>query len=268
MAERLIDELIAIVGDFNDTPDSDPLAPLLKQTDLKDVFEHPDFDDGARQVGQLRLAHHRRGQHVTARQPALEGRSHSQAADARVTIADQARSQKLVRSPRADDVLRELIGTADSPRAILFAMLLENVANEPEEVLRHGLVADALRAGYFTSPTFDTAALDVLIAQMVLEPRRCGYAEQLRPGRVGEEAHVVQAYPTPGARRHFPTTTRASPGGSGARRPRARPCGAPWRCGGRRGRRTTRRWGRRRPPARRGARSGRPPTRTTPSRRR
>lgn len=40
------DELIAIVGDFNDTPDSDPLAPLLKQTDLKDVFEHPDFDDG------------------------------------------------------------------------------------------------------------------------------------------------------------------------------------------------------------------------------
>ena len=40
------DDLIAIVGDFNDTPDSDPLAPLLKQTDLQDVFEHPDFDDG------------------------------------------------------------------------------------------------------------------------------------------------------------------------------------------------------------------------------
>ena len=38
--------LIAIVGDFNDTPDSDPLAPLLKQTDLKDVFEHPAFDRG------------------------------------------------------------------------------------------------------------------------------------------------------------------------------------------------------------------------------
>jgi endonuclease/exonuclease/phosphatase family metal-dependent hydrolase len=35
------DELVAIVGDFNDTPDSDPLAPLLKHTDLKDVFEHP-----------------------------------------------------------------------------------------------------------------------------------------------------------------------------------------------------------------------------------
>lgn len=93
----------------------------------------------------------------------------AQAADARVTIADQARSQKLVRSPRADDVLRELIGTADSPRAILFAMLLENVANEPEEVLRHGLVADALRAGYFTSPTFDTDALDVLIAHPPVE---------------------------------------------------------------------------------------------------
>ena len=40
------DDLIAIVGDLNDTPDSDPLAPLLKQTDLQDVFEHPDFDDG------------------------------------------------------------------------------------------------------------------------------------------------------------------------------------------------------------------------------
>lgn len=40
------DELVAIVGDLNDTPDSDPLAPLLKHTDLKDVFEHPAFDNG------------------------------------------------------------------------------------------------------------------------------------------------------------------------------------------------------------------------------
>jgi len=40
------DELVAIVGDFNDTPDSAPLAPLLKQSDLKDVFEHARFDDG------------------------------------------------------------------------------------------------------------------------------------------------------------------------------------------------------------------------------
>jgi hypothetical protein len=31
------DELVAIVGDLNDTPDSDPLSPLLKHTDLKDV---------------------------------------------------------------------------------------------------------------------------------------------------------------------------------------------------------------------------------------
>jgi len=37
---------VAILGDLNDTPDSDPLSPLLKQTDLKDVFEHPSFDDG------------------------------------------------------------------------------------------------------------------------------------------------------------------------------------------------------------------------------
>lgn len=40
------EELIAVAGDFNDTPDSAPLEPLLKQTDLKDVFEHPAFDNG------------------------------------------------------------------------------------------------------------------------------------------------------------------------------------------------------------------------------
>lgn len=40
------DDLVAIVGDFNDTPDSELLAPLLKHTDLKDVFEHPSFDNG------------------------------------------------------------------------------------------------------------------------------------------------------------------------------------------------------------------------------
>jgi len=35
---------IAIVGDFNDTPDSDPLKPLLGSgSDLQDVFEHPKF---------------------------------------------------------------------------------------------------------------------------------------------------------------------------------------------------------------------------------
>jgi endonuclease/exonuclease/phosphatase family metal-dependent hydrolase len=35
---------IAIVGDFNDTPDSDPLRPLLASgSDLKDIFKHPQF---------------------------------------------------------------------------------------------------------------------------------------------------------------------------------------------------------------------------------
>ncbi|WP_437616455.1 endonuclease/exonuclease/phosphatase family protein [Erwinia sp. V71] len=38
--------LIAITGDFNDTPDSKPLAPLLQDTDLKDIFTHERFDDG------------------------------------------------------------------------------------------------------------------------------------------------------------------------------------------------------------------------------
>jgi hypothetical protein len=36
--------LIAIAGDFNDTPTSDPLKPLLGDgSDLKDVFDHPAF---------------------------------------------------------------------------------------------------------------------------------------------------------------------------------------------------------------------------------
>ena len=37
---------IAVMGDFNDTPDSDPLRPLIEGTDLKDIFLHPKFDDG------------------------------------------------------------------------------------------------------------------------------------------------------------------------------------------------------------------------------
>jgi endonuclease/exonuclease/phosphatase family metal-dependent hydrolase len=39
------EENVAIVGDFNDTPDSAPLATLLS-TDLKDVSALPAFDDG------------------------------------------------------------------------------------------------------------------------------------------------------------------------------------------------------------------------------
>ncbi len=42
-------ELIAVTGDFNDTPDSDPLSPLLADgSDLKDIFKHENFDDGGR----------------------------------------------------------------------------------------------------------------------------------------------------------------------------------------------------------------------------
>lgn len=37
---------IAVVGDLNDTPDADPLQPLLAGTDLRDAFTHPQFDDG------------------------------------------------------------------------------------------------------------------------------------------------------------------------------------------------------------------------------
>ncbi|WP_431858689.1 endonuclease/exonuclease/phosphatase family protein [Azospirillum sp.] len=43
------EDLIAIVGDMNDTPDSDPLSPLLGSgSDLKDVSEHPNYQDDGR----------------------------------------------------------------------------------------------------------------------------------------------------------------------------------------------------------------------------
>ena len=41
-------DLIAVLGDFNDTPASDPLQPLLADTNLKDIFTHPQFDNGGR----------------------------------------------------------------------------------------------------------------------------------------------------------------------------------------------------------------------------
>jgi endonuclease/exonuclease/phosphatase family metal-dependent hydrolase len=40
---------VAVLGDFNDTPDSEPLGPLLKQTNLRDIFTHPAFDNGGRE---------------------------------------------------------------------------------------------------------------------------------------------------------------------------------------------------------------------------
>ena len=42
-------DLIAVVGDFNDIPDSEPLQPLLAAaSDLKDIFEHPQFQSDGR----------------------------------------------------------------------------------------------------------------------------------------------------------------------------------------------------------------------------
>lgn len=40
------EQYIAVVGDFNDTPDSDALKPLLEDSTLKDAFTHERFDDG------------------------------------------------------------------------------------------------------------------------------------------------------------------------------------------------------------------------------
>jgi endonuclease/exonuclease/phosphatase family metal-dependent hydrolase len=39
---------LVVLGDFNDTPGSDPLAPLLGGTDLKDITTHPKFKSDGR----------------------------------------------------------------------------------------------------------------------------------------------------------------------------------------------------------------------------
>ena len=39
---------VVVAGDLNDTPESDPLAPLLTGTDLRDISAHPAFEDGGR----------------------------------------------------------------------------------------------------------------------------------------------------------------------------------------------------------------------------
>lgn len=42
-------DMIAVVGDFNDTPDSDPLQPLLSEgSDLRDISAHPQFQSDGR----------------------------------------------------------------------------------------------------------------------------------------------------------------------------------------------------------------------------
>lgn len=47
--EKLIQEghqNVVVLGDLNDTPDSDELKPLLRDTDLRDISDHPTFDTG------------------------------------------------------------------------------------------------------------------------------------------------------------------------------------------------------------------------------
>lgn len=41
-------ENVVVLGDLNDTPDSDPLSPLIGGTDLKDVSDHPRFRSDGR----------------------------------------------------------------------------------------------------------------------------------------------------------------------------------------------------------------------------
>ena len=40
------EELVVVMGDLNDTPGSEPLVPLLEETDLEDISTHPAFSTG------------------------------------------------------------------------------------------------------------------------------------------------------------------------------------------------------------------------------
>lgn len=82
----------------------------------------------------------------------------------RTALAAALRGKPLVRSADADRILTEVVGSATSDRAVVFALLLRSLSTEPDEVLRYPLVAEALRAGYLSSPTVDRALLDHLVA--------------------------------------------------------------------------------------------------------
>ncbi len=66
-------EMIAIIGDLNDTPDSDALAPLLRETDLRDASEHPTFQHDGR-PGTFKDGHAREKIDYILLSPALFGR--------------------------------------------------------------------------------------------------------------------------------------------------------------------------------------------------
>ena len=44
------EENVVVLGDLNDTPDSDPLSPLFSGTGLRDISSHPKFTDDGRGV--------------------------------------------------------------------------------------------------------------------------------------------------------------------------------------------------------------------------
>lgn len=66
-------ENVAVIGDLNDTPDSAPLQPLLGETDLRDAFLHPAFDDGG-YPGTFGLCNAREKIDYLLLSPALHGR--------------------------------------------------------------------------------------------------------------------------------------------------------------------------------------------------
>jgi endonuclease/exonuclease/phosphatase family metal-dependent hydrolase len=76
--KRLVNEgnlNVIVLGDLNDTPDSDPLKPLLRKTDLKDVSEHRTFNPGKFQgIGTFELGNDSQKIDYLLLSPSLFGR--------------------------------------------------------------------------------------------------------------------------------------------------------------------------------------------------
>ena len=88
-------ELIAILGDLNDTPASGPLAPILTGTDLADIATAASFDDGGRPGTHGSIVGHRRllaGLAITTFKP--------------VVHLSRPRELRVVESQRANNLTR------------------------------------------------------------------------------------------------------------------------------------------------------------------
>lgn len=78
-------------------------------------------------------------------------------------VSEQVRARRVVRSARAPAILARFGAPPGSAKALLYSIVIDNLASKPEDVLlRNRDVVPLLQAGYLTTPTFAAADLAVL----------------------------------------------------------------------------------------------------------